>query len=154
MEADCRLYANLFVACQARDGDLDNFFTHKNHAYPVSLSEYGKLRKCSTKSDFLQCLNDTVKPSLSPPILEVKIIDAAGYVNINKPKTSETSGQYFSEEITHKVQQHFNGLKQLDFVFDTYKTDSIKGQTREGRGHGIRIAVRNKTPIAKKFKHF
>ena len=38
LEADSRLYANLFAACQARDGDLKNFFTHENHAYPVFLS--------------------------------------------------------------------------------------------------------------------
>ena len=99
LEADHRLYAILFVACQTRDGDLDNFFTHANHAYPVSLSEYGKLRKCFAKSDFLQCSNDIVKPSLSPPNVEVKIIVSAAFLNINKPKKSETFGQYCSEEI-------------------------------------------------------
>ena len=34
-----RLYANLYVACQSREGDLDNFFAHENHAFPVSISE-------------------------------------------------------------------------------------------------------------------
>ena len=65
LDADRRLYANLFIACQARDGDLDNFFAHENHVYPVSLSEYGKLKKSSAKSGFLQCMNNIVKPSLS-----------------------------------------------------------------------------------------
>ena len=102
-EADLRLYANLFVACQARNSDLDNFFAHKNHVYLVSLSEYGKLRTFSAKSDFLQCLNDIVKPSLWPRNVEVKIIDAAAFVNINKPETLETFGQYCSEEIPWKV---------------------------------------------------
>ena len=88
LKTDCPLYADLFVACQARAGDLENFFEHENHAYPVPLSEYGKLRKCSAKSDFLQCLDDIVKPGLSPPNVEVKIIDAATFFNINKPKTS------------------------------------------------------------------
>ena len=74
------------------------------------MSVYEKLRKCSAKSDFLQCLNDIVKPSLLPPNLEVKIIDAAAFVNINKPKTLETFGQYYSEEIPWKVQQHLGTL--------------------------------------------
>ena len=87
LEADRRFYANLFVVCQARDGNLDNFFAHENHAYPVSLSEYGKLRKCSAKWDFLQCLNDIVKLSLLPPNVEIKIIDVAAFVNIDKTKT-------------------------------------------------------------------
>ena len=42
---------------------FEAFFAHENHAYPVSLSEYGKVRKSSAKSDFLQCLNGIVKPS-------------------------------------------------------------------------------------------
>ena len=71
--------------------------------------------------------------------MEVKIIDGAVFVNINKPKTSETFGQYCSEEIQQKVQQQLGGLKRLDFAFDTYKTDSIKKQTRKGRGIGVRI---------------
>ena len=63
-------------------------------------------------------------------------------------------GQYSSEEIPWKVQQQLGDLKQLDFVFDTYKTDSIKRQRREGRGIGVRISVRKETPILKKFQVF
>ena len=153
LEADLRLYANLFVACQARYGNLDNF-AHENHAYPVSLSEYGTLRKCSAKSAFLQCLNDIVKPSLSPPNVEVKIVDTSAFVNIIKTKTWKTFGQYFSEEIPWKVQQQLGDLKGLDLVSDTYKMGSIKKQTREGSGVGIRISVRTETPIGKKFRVF
>ena len=40
----------------------------------------------------------------------------------------------------------------MDFVFDTYKTDCIKGQKRERRGIGVRISVREETPIAKKLQ--
>ena len=112
------------------------------------------MRKCSAKSDFLQCLDDIVKPGLSPPNVEVKIIDAATFFNINKPKTSETFGQYCSEEIPWKVQQQLGDLKRLDILFDTYKTDSIKVQTRERCWIGVRITVRKETPIAKKFQVF
>ena len=34
-KSDRRLYSNLFIACQSREGDLDSFFAHENHAYPV-----------------------------------------------------------------------------------------------------------------------
>ena len=47
------LYADLYVACQSREGDLDNFFAHRNHAFPVSISEYGKLQKATSKFHFL-----------------------------------------------------------------------------------------------------
>ena len=56
LNSERRLYANLYVACQSREGDLDNFFAHENHAFPDSISEYGKLRKATSKSDFLQCM--------------------------------------------------------------------------------------------------
>ena len=92
LEADRRPYADFFAVYQARDGDPDNFFAHENDAYPVSLSQYGKSRKCSAKPDFLQCLNDIVKPSLSPPNVEIELKNAAALVNINKPKISETFG--------------------------------------------------------------
>ena len=118
LEADRRHYANLFIACQARDSDLDNFFAHESHAYPVSLSEYEKSRKCVAKSDFLQYLNGIVKASLSPPNVEVKFIDAAAFVNNNTPKTLETFRQYCSKDIPWKVQQKLDDLKRLNFVFD------------------------------------
>ena len=51
LNSDCKLYANLYVASQSRQGNLDNFFAHENHSYPVTLSEYGRLRKCTAKSD-------------------------------------------------------------------------------------------------------
>ena len=56
LNSERRLYANLYVACQSRQGDLDNFFACENHAFSVSISEYGKLRKATSKSDFLQCM--------------------------------------------------------------------------------------------------
>ena len=40
----------------------------------------------------------------------------------------------------------------MDFVFDAYKKDSIKWQTREGHRIGVRISVRKENPIAKKFQ--
>ena len=53
LKQDCKLFASLYVACQRRDGSLENCFTHENHIYP-SISEYGKLRK-GNKCDFLKC---------------------------------------------------------------------------------------------------
>ena len=90
LEADRRTYADLFAVCQARDGNPDNFFASENDAYPVSLPQYKKLRKCSAKPDFLQHLNEIVKPSLSPPNVEIKLKNAAAFVNINKPKILKT----------------------------------------------------------------
>ena len=62
---------------QDQQADLDEFFAHKNHAYLMSLFEYGKLRK-SDKSDFLNCLQEIQEPSSdTPKDLEVIVIDEA-----------------------------------------------------------------------------
>ena len=44
LKNDCNLFSRLYVSCQTRDGDLDQFFTHENQAAPPSLSQGGKPR--------------------------------------------------------------------------------------------------------------
>ena len=90
LRSDCRLFSNLYIASQAREGNLEQFFAHENHAYPVSLSEYVKLRKCPPKSDFIKCLHEIVEPHYEEPSIEMKIIDGAAFVNIFSPKHKKT----------------------------------------------------------------
>ena len=85
LKSDCKLYANLFIACQSREGDLDSFIARENHSYPISISEYGRLRKCSSKSDFLKCLVAYGTPSDEPPAVQMKVTDGAAFVNMNPP---------------------------------------------------------------------
>ena len=77
------MYANLYVVCQSREGDVDNFFAHENHAFPVSISEYGKLRKATSKSDFLQCMESLVYVTYDAPDVSMKVIDGVAFANIN-----------------------------------------------------------------------
>ena len=51
LNSERRLYANLY--CQSGEGDLDNFSACENRAFPVSISEYIKLGKATSKSNFL-----------------------------------------------------------------------------------------------------
>ena len=48
--SDAALYSRLFIACQNRDGDLDEFFCHENQGAPPSLSDNGNLRPPKNKS--------------------------------------------------------------------------------------------------------
>jgi hypothetical protein len=99
-------------------------------------------------------LEELKAPSLNPPIVETKVIDSAAFVNINAPKESKTFGEYCSIEIADKIRRLSCSLKRLDFVFDTYREVSIKSQTREDRGKGFRVSVREETPICKRFSEF
>ena len=49
LSSDCPLFPNLYIASQAGEGDLD--LSYENHAFPVSISEYGKLRVAKEKSE-------------------------------------------------------------------------------------------------------
>ena len=72
VKADCQLFSNLYIASQSRVGDLDHFFALENHAFPVSLSEYGKLH-VGTKSDFLDCLESIDIPTDIKPKIDAII---------------------------------------------------------------------------------
>ena len=127
--ADRRLFLSLYVACQSRKSNLESFFKHENHSYPVSISEYGELRKCS-KSDFLKCLPDDEELQTNSPDVEAKIIDGAAFVNMNMPRKSETLGEY-SDELAEKINTYCRNTDRVDVVFDTYLPDSIISETRE-----------------------
>ena len=44
LKSNCALFARLFICCQSRDGDLDEFFKPENQGRPPSLPNLGKLR--------------------------------------------------------------------------------------------------------------
>ena len=94
VKADDRLFSNLYIANQSRASDLDNFFPHENHAFPVLLSEYGKLCR-GTKPDFLDFLESINKPTYVKPKIYAIIIDGPALVQMIHPKLSlKTYGSY------------------------------------------------------------
>ena len=151
LNSERRLYANLYVPCQSREGDLDNFFAHKNHVFPVSISEQGKLRKATSKSDFLQCMESLVDVTYDAPGILMKVIDGVAFVNMNRPKSY---GKYCENELVSKLKFTSQNTKRLGLVFDVYNENSHKSQTRENRGGGMRISVRKDTLICKDFQKF
>ena len=86
---DCELFSRLYIACQSRDGNLDDFFKHENHPYPPSLSVNGDLRY-GTKSDLLDCLccNAQNTTDLSNIAAEAVIFDGAVVVQMLQPGCS------------------------------------------------------------------
>ena len=105
-KSDCRLYGNLYIACQERKGDLEEFFQHENNSYPPAISEYEKLRNCNSKSDFLGCIKEIHEPSRAKPTAECSIIDGAAFVNVHQPRTSKNFVEYKAEYILY-IGSHF-----------------------------------------------
>ena len=43
LKSDCRLFSRLHIACQAREGNLEEFFKHENSSSPPALSCHGQM---------------------------------------------------------------------------------------------------------------
>ena len=39
--SDCGSFSSLYISCQTRDGDIDNFVSHENHSTPSAVSTGG-----------------------------------------------------------------------------------------------------------------
>lgn len=68
------LFAQLYVAMQSRDGDLDEFFSHEVQAFPPSLSDLGSLYLPGTKSELLKCLVQE-EHSVPPMRFQSRVLD-------------------------------------------------------------------------------
>jgi len=96
LKADCNLFSRLYVACQIREGNLDEFFGHENQSAPPSLSRDGNIR-LGTKSDIVNILEKQVNSVDFKSECDAVVFDGAAIVNILVPKISSTFDQYIEE---------------------------------------------------------
>ena len=154
LKDDCKLYASLYIACQSRSGDLAEFFSHENHSYPPSISEYGKLRK-STKADFVGILESARETrEVAPEDVTMKVFDGAAIVQMTRSSTVKTYGEYSKNIFWPFVLNPKGTITRVDVVFDIYNNVSLKAETRERRGKGVRISVKESTPVWKNWQQF
>ncbi len=80
MKSDRLLFSRMYISCQARGADLDNFFQHENHTWPPSLAENNIMHQ-GNKADLIKCLEDLVPHHIDTPQVDAKIIDGSGLVH-------------------------------------------------------------------------
>ena len=157
LQSESSLFARLYIACQTRDGDLDNFFSHENHPFPPSLSSYGQLRLPLQKSHLMDCLEQHVEstPSVRPRT-DVSIMDGGVLVSILKPGGCKTFGDYTAKVFVPHIEREQNQAQRVDIVWDQYFDNSLKAQTREKRSTGPtqRRRVELSSPIPRNWKQF
>jgi hypothetical protein len=145
LKSNCVLFARLYISCQSRDGDLDEFFKHENQGCPPSLSNLGKLRLPRKKSELVECLQDGVTlQSNMPTGINTIIIDAAVIVNMIKPRVEKTFTDYANKSFLPFIKAQLRHADRVDIVWDEYIENSLKATTRGQRGTGVRRRV---TPI-------
>ena len=156
LKADCNLFARLYVACQNRDGNLDDFFRHENQFQPPSLSHAGHIR-LGTKSDIVGIL-ETLSESTPAQKLnfDAIIYDGAALVNILQPKTCTTFSQYATEIFCPFILKQATEMRctRVDVVWDSYHQDSLKAYTRTVRGEGTRRQVKGQYPVPRNWSDF
>ena len=145
LKSDCALFSRLYIACQTRDGDLDNFFKHENHAYPPSLSQLGQLR-FGTKADLTDCLEKLCTSKGEAPVIDVIILNGAAVINM--PVGAKTFQDYAMLVFLPYIKAQLARVTRVDIIWDIYIPDSLKSTARENRGNGVRrrVAAANSIP--------
>jgi len=141
LKDDRNLVSHPFISCQIRQCDLIQFFQHENQNSPPSLAQNGQMHQ-GTKSQLLPLLQQHASDIHDEePTADVIIMDGAGLVNALRPTKGSTFETYAKVEVLSKLQKCIQKYKQAHIVFDVYKIDSMKTQTREKRGMGVRRKV-------------
>ena len=122
LNSERRLYENLYIACQSREGHLYNFFAHENYVFPVSMSE----SKTTSKWHFLQYMESLVDVTYDAPDVSMKVIDEAAFVDMNRTKSSTTYRKYCKDELLSKLKFTSQNKKRLDLAFDVYNENHLK----------------------------
>ena len=145
----------MFIACQSREGDLEEFFAHENQAAPPSLSDKGNLRPAKAKSGIIDCILLTEHAELAeaPPV-EAKILDGPAIVNMLQPGASKTFKEYSLDVFIPFIKYQMQNVNRLDIVWDRYFANSLKINTRENRGAGVRRKVTSSGAMPKNWKSF
>ena len=109
MKERVQLYLSLYIGCKSWKADLDEFVRLENHEYSSALSEHGKIRKPTAKSDFLKCLYQENGPSgekvsvkYERPEVDVTAVDGATMVQMNAPKKTKKCGEYSKVKLETK----------------------------------------------------
>lgn len=124
---DCLLFSRLYISCQTREGNLDEFFQHENQSCPPSLSQDGKLRLPQKKSEGADCLQSFTTPQVKiPEDVDAIIIDRSVVVNMVKPQTEKTFAEYSRQSFLPDIQSQLSHAKRLDVVWDKYVPNSLR----------------------------
>lgn len=153
LQNNVTLFAQLYIAMQSRDVDLEDFFSHEVQSFPAALSEFGSLRLSTAKSDLLKCI---VKPHQFEPQVQFDagIFDGAVVVHA-LPVTGVNKFEDYADNV---FIPYLSGQRsqRVDVIWDSYVPDSLKEATRQlqKRGKGIRRNVSGGTKLPSKWIDF
>ena len=154
LKEDRSLFSKLYVSCQVRNGDIDEFLRHENQSSPPSLSQGGNLRHGEKSA--LMPLIEKLSPchSSEKPCVDALLLDGTAVVNHLKPAGVKTFQDYANDIFLPFVKHHLQSVSRLDVVWDQYLPNSLKASTGSLRGKGIRRHVKPTTRIPANWESF
>jgi len=81
VKSDRELFARLYIGCQTRDGNLEEFFHHENQPCPLALSDGGNLFT-GTTNDLITCLEEVSDAKTETPVTTCIVLDGAAIVQM------------------------------------------------------------------------
>ena len=152
LKSVCRLFSRLYIACQAREGNLEEFFKHENSPSPPALSCNGKMRS-RQKSELITCVE--VDTTLERPSVDAVVLDGAAIIHMLPPGKCKTFKEYAETVFLMYVSNYrAQNVKRIDLVWDRYIENSLKEGTSEARGTGTRRRFCDNAAIPLNWKSF
>ena len=132
---------------------MDEFFSHEALSYPPALSKNTEMRS-GDMSQLVKCLDQISNNQVQ--VLKAGVLEGSVLVNMLKPKNNQTFEGYCIVTVKPAIQKYVAeyNAQRMDIVFDTYKKDSLKNQTRLKRGKGIKRKVQTNSIAPTNWKGF
>lgn len=123
----------------------EGVFSHESSPHPPSLTRKGKMHH-GNKSEILDCI---VPRDLDNhrPVTTAAVLDGAVLVQMLRPGSAVTIGQYFTDVFAPYILSWFERNDRVDIVWDVYSKTSLKSGTRDQRGTGARRRVTLSTKV-------
>lgn len=113
----------MYIACQNRDGDLDNFFAHENQSWPPALAENNEMR-LGSKADLLEPLEKLCcKPHVHPDVDCIIIDGAVAVQSLDAHRSNaimKTFADYAEKIFLPHISKQLKFVSRLDIVWDIY----------------------------------
>ena len=118
------------------------------------LSQNGKLR-LGTKSGLVRCLEDLMasQEDATNPKVQVITLDGSVIVNMVRPVSGDFLG-YGKQVFLQYIESQLKYAIRVELVWDEYKPDSLKAETRRKRGNGIRRRVEPSSLVPRNWQEF
>ena len=115
LKTNCTLFSRLYIACQARQCNLDSLFEHENQTCPPSISDMDQLRQGS-KSDLMECLTKSSPPASIHLGIDAKALDETAIVHYGQARSLSTFEEYSQEMILPDTTCQLETVSRVDIV--------------------------------------